>query len=297
VILPTNDRLFPGVGLRPTHYPFLEDESSQIRVKWFEAISENYMDSEGRPFQMLSKIRRDFPVALHGVSMNLASTDGLNPHYLKRLKLLVDRISPMIVSDHLCWTGINPSNIHDLLPFPLTKESLDVVLKNVDQAQTALQRQILIENPSTYMSFKQSEYSEWDFLLEIVRRSGARLLLDINNIYVSAKNVGIDPWRYLQAIPSDLVGQVHLAGHSNQGEFLFDTHSTHVHSEVWKMFAQFMQQNQEIPFMVEWDEDIPEFKIVEDEVFKGVEIIQQATEIKQEVADGTGALLTTELSS
>ena len=229
--------------------------------------------------------------------MNLASTAGLNPDYLKKLKSLVDRVDPMVVSDHLCWTGTNPSNIHDLLPFPLTKESMDVVVTNIDHAQSILQREILIENPSSYMNFQQSEFFEWDFLLEIVHRSGARLLLDINNIYVSAKNMGIDPWRYLKKIPPELVGQVHLAGHSDQGRFLFDTHSTHVCSEVWMMFAHFMEQAPEIPFMVEWDEDIPKFCVVEDEVLKGVEIIKQRGTANLGESNGTRELLATEFSS
>lgn len=261
----------PGVGLRSTHFPYLET-SPDICIKWFEAVSENYMDSSGRPRIILNKIRERYPIALHGVSMNLLSTDGLNELYLQNLKLLIDEIEPFIVSDHLCWTGTKPSNIHDLLPFPYTEESLKIVCQNIDQAQSKLGRNLVIENVSTYMTFKQSEYTEWDFLIEVSKRTDAKLLLDINNIYVSSANHSFDPINYINAIPAEIVSQVHLAGYTDMGDFLFDTHSKPVYPKVWELFRLFIEKAPNVPFMMEWDEDIPAFPILENEVKKAIEI-------------------------
>lgn len=264
----------PGVGLRPTHYSYL-DSNHDLSVKWFEAISENYMDSFGRPRLMLNKIRQRFPVALHGVSMNLASPHGLCDIYLTKLKNLIDEIEPFHVSDHLCWTGIKPSNIHDLLPFPFVKENLNTIVNNIDYAQNKLGRTILIENVSTYMSFKQSEMTEWNFLEEVIKRTDAGILLDINNIYVNAKNHNFDAEKYIEAIPPSLVKQIHLAGYSDTGEFLFDTHSMPVYPEVWKLFSRFIEKAPNVPFMVEWDEQIPEFPIVQNEVNKAITLWEE----------------------
>ena len=261
----------PGVGLRSTHFPFL-DTNPKTCIKWFEAVSENYMDSFGRPRLILNKIREQYPVALHGVSMNLLSTHGLNEAYLQSLKSLIDEIEPFIVSDHLCWTGTKPSNIHDLLPFPYTEESLKVVCQNIDHAQNKLGRNLVIENVSTYMTFKQSEFTEWDFLLEVTKRTDAKLLLDINNIYVSSYNHGFDPEKYINAIPTEIVSQVHFAGYTDIGDFLFDTHSKPVYPKVWELFKLFIERAPNVPFMMEWDEDIPEFPIVENEVKKAIAI-------------------------
>lgn len=261
----------PGVGLRPTHYPYLES-GQKIHVKWFEAVSENYMDSFGRPRLMLKKLRQDYPIALHGVSMNLLNADGVRIDYLKRLKNLIDDIDPFIVSDHLCWTGTRPSNVHDLLPFPFTDEALKVVVSNILKAQDVLKRSLVIENVSTYMTFKQSEIAEWEFLKEVVKRTDAKLLLDINNVYVSAINHKFDPQKYIDAIDTSIVAQVHLAGFSDMGDFLFDTHSKPVYPEVWELFSKFIKRAPNIPFMMEWDEDIPEFPIVEQEVIKAISI-------------------------
>ena len=261
----------PGVGLRSTHFPYLES-NPKTHVKWLEAVSENYMDSHGRPRLVLKKLREDYPVALHGVSMNLLSSHGLNDEYLQNLKTLVEDIDPFIVSDHLCWTGIRQSNIHDLLPFPYTKESLDIVCQNIDHAQNKLGRNLVIENISTYVTLKQSEYAEWDFLTEVSKRTDAKLLLDVNNVYVSSVNHGFDPLEYIDAIPVELVSQVHLAGYTDMGDFLFDTHSRPVYPEVWELFKSFIKRAPNMPFMMEWDEDIPEFQVVENEVLKAIDI-------------------------
>jgi len=261
----------PGVGLRSTHFPFLENKP-QLKVKWFEAVSENYMDSMGRPRQILQQLRNDYPIALHGVSMNLLSSTGTSDTYLQKLRSLCEEIEPFIVSDHLCWTGIKPSNIHDLLPFPYTKESLEIVINNIDHAQNKLGRSLVVENVSTYMTFKQSEFLEWDFVLEVIKRTDAKLLLDINNIYVSAINHHFNPLTYLDSIPQRIVAQIHLAGFTDMGDFLFDTHSKPVYPEVWELFSHYIAKAPHIPFMMEWDEDVPEFPIVENEVAKAIEI-------------------------
>lgn len=263
----------PGAGLRAPHFPYLENRP-QTKLNWFEAISENYMDSLGRPREMLRLIRNDYDLALHGVSMGLASGSGLRASYLKSLRSLVDDIEPVRISDHLCWTGVPKSNLHDLLPFPYTSENLAIVIRNIDQAQTVLGRQILVENVSTYMTFEDSHILEWDFLVEACRKSGAGILLDINNIYVSAKNHGFDPKSYIEAIPPELVGQIHLAGYTDMGTFLFDTHSKPVYDPVWDLFSSYIKKHPAVPFMVEWDEDIPEFERLEEEVIKGVSLWQ-----------------------
>ena len=188
-----------GVGLRPTHYPYLEPRP-QTNVTWFEAVSENYMDTKGRPLDMLELIRKDYPVALHGVSLSIASTEGLRQNYLHNLRNLVERINPFIVSDHLCWTGLQQQNLHDLLPIPFTDEALNLIVDHVDQVQTCLSRQILLENVSTYLLVPEADWAEWDFLNEVANRSGCGILLDINNLYVNAKNHQFDPYIFLEAI-------------------------------------------------------------------------------------------------
>ncbi len=260
-----------GVGLRSNHFAYLE-ENPPREVKWFEAVSENYMDSWGKPRKFLQFLRRDFPIALHGVGMSLASAHGLKDNYLSSLKTLVDEIEPFIVSDHLCWTGTKRENSHDLLPFPLTEESLTVVVNNIDYAQNFLQREILVENISTYMRFEVSEMSEQDFLLEISKRSGAKILLDLNNVYVNSINHGFDAKAFVASLPLSLIGQIHLAGYSDFGDYLFDTHSKPVWPEVWKLFFEVMRRKSDIPFMIEWDEDIPSFPELEQELKKAKEI-------------------------
>lgn len=272
----TSNNQFPeqslaGLGLRSEHYSYLEKNTPK-EVKWFEAVSENYMNSQGRPREFLRFIRQKFPIALHGVGMSLASFSGVKDYYLKTLKELINEVDPFLVSDHLCWTGGEKANLHDLLPFPFTEESLSIVVNNIDYVQNYLQREILVENVSTYMTFNSSEMSERDFVVEVVKRSGARILLDVNNIYVNAVNHGFDAKDYLDAVPINSVGQIHLAGYSDLSDYLFDTHSKPVWPEVWSLFSHLIQKKSDIPFMVEWDEDIPDFLIVEKELKKAKEI-------------------------
>ena len=260
-----------GVGLRPTHYPYIEPRP-QTNVTWFEAISENYMDTKGRPLDMLELIRKDYPVALHGVSLSIASTEGLRQNYLHNLRNLVERVNPFIVSDHLCWTGLQQQNLHDLLPIPFTNEALDLIVDHVDQVQTYLGRQILLENVSTYLRLPEPDWTEWDFLKELANRSGCKLLLDLNNLYVNAKNHQFDPSTFLEAIPTPLIGQIHLAGYTNMGTHLFDTHSKPVYPEVWDLFSSLIARAPEVPVLLEWDEDIPEFPQLEEEALKAAHI-------------------------
>lgn len=260
-----------GLGLRSEHYPHLEIRAPQ-EASWFEAISENYMNSAGRPREFLHFIRKDFPVALHGVGMSLASYSGLNKDYIKTLKTLASEIEPFIISDHLCWTGTKDKNLHDLLPFPFTKESLKLVINNVNEAQELLGRQIFVENVSTYMTFKSHEMTEWEFLNELVKGSGCKLLFDINNLYVNAFNHDFSPEEFISHIPHENIGQIHLAGYSDFGTYLFDTHSKPVWPEVWELFSKVIQKVPKIPFMIEWDEKIPSFPDLEKELLKAKKI-------------------------
>ena len=244
-----------GLGLRPVHYQdFL---NRPVPVDFVEVISENFMVEGGRPLHMLDQVRERHPVILHGVSMSIGATEGLNPTYLRKLRRLADRIDPLWVSDHLCWTGTGGFNSHDLLPLPYTEEALKIVAANIDQAQEALGRPMLIENPSSYVTFRDSEMGEADFLAELSRRSGCYLLLDVNNIFVSASNHGFDAEAYLDAIPWDRVRQIHLAGHSQGRTMLIDTHDHPVPDPVWKLYRATQRRAGPIATMIERDDDIP----------------------------------------
>ncbi|MCE9499675.1 MAG: DUF692 domain-containing protein [Leptospira sp.] len=260
-----------GVGLRPQHYPYLSDMQS-TSVEWFEAISENYMDTFGRPLDVLQKIRRNFPVALHGVSLSIASADGIDLAYLKKLDELIKRVDPFIVSDHLCWTRSGGFNLHDLLPFPFTKESRDIIIQNISVVQEFLKREFVLENISSYLSFSEQEFTEWEFISEISRISGCKILLDINNVYVNAKNHDFNPEAFLNGISARSVSQIHLAGFSDMGDYLFDTHSNPISHDVWKLFESAISRIPEVPVLIEWDEDIPDFTDLEKEAAKAQKI-------------------------
>lgn len=243
-----------GLGLRRDHYrDFLEGE---VPVDFVEVISENFMIDGGRPLRILEQVRAKLPVILHGVSMSIGSAHGLDRDHLARLRALADRIDPVWVSDHLCWTRTSAHNSHDLLPMPLTRDALDLVCDNIDRVQEGLGRALLFENPSSYLSFPQDEFTEWQFLAEMSRRTGCYLLLDVNNIYVSARNHGFDPLDYLAGIPADRVRQVHLAGHT-PGEIVIDTHDRPVCDAVWALFARAMALLGPVAVMIERDDAIP----------------------------------------
>lgn len=244
-----------GLGLRKPHYPeFLEQ---RVAVDFVEVISENFMIDGGRPKRILREIRERYPVALHGVSMSVGSADGVDAAYLARLRALVDEIEPLFVSDHLCWTQFGGFNSHDLLPLPYTDEALGIVCANVDQAQDMLGRQMLIENPSSYIEFNGDTMREWGFLNELCTRTGCGLLLDINNVFVSATNHGFDPIAYLDGIPHDRVRQVHLAGHSQGSAMLIDTHDSPVPPSVWDLYAHALPRLGPVATMIERDDAIP----------------------------------------
>jgi uncharacterized protein len=245
-----------GLGMRTPHYDaYLAGEAP---VDFVEIISENYMVDGGRPLYSLDQVRERYPVAMHGVSMSVGSADGLDNAYLQRLKALAARVQPLWVSDHLCWTGIDGFNSHDLLPLPYTEEALDIAAANIIHAQDFLERPMLIENPSSYLTFADDMMSEWDFLAALCERTGCYLLLDINNIYVSGTNHGFDPLTYLGAIPADRVRQIHLAGHSQGRDgLLIDTHDQPVPDPVWALYAKVIGRFENVAVMIERDDDIP----------------------------------------
>jgi hypothetical protein len=253
-----------GLGLRKPHYAEFLDR--QVEVDFVEVISENFMVDGGKPRQILRDVRDRYPVALHGVSMSIGSADGLDGAYLKRLRALVDEIEPLFVSDHLSWSRIEGFNAHDLLPLPYTAEALDLVCANVARAQDAMGRAMLIENPSTYIDFPGADMTEWQFLDAVAQRTGCGLLLDVNNVFVSATNYGFDPIEYLDGVPHDRVRQIHLAGHSQGTELLIDTHDKPVPASVWDLHAHVMPKLGPVATMIERDDDIPPLADLLDEL-------------------------------
>jgi uncharacterized protein (UPF0276 family) len=218
---------------------------------------------------MLELIRQDYPLALHGVGLSIASSSGLNLKYLTNLKNLVHRIEPFIVSDHLCWTGTASHNIHDLLPFPFTNHIFEQVCEKISIVQEFLQRTIVLENVSSYLLFANSEFSEWDFLAKLAKKTGCCLLLDLNNVFVNSRNHGFDAETFIANIPSDAIAQIHLAGHTDTGEYLFDPHSKPVCEEVWDLYTSLSKRMLKIPpTLIEWDADIPPFERLEEEALK-----------------------------
>ncbi|MBI3715388.1 MAG: DUF692 domain-containing protein [Betaproteobacteria bacterium] len=244
-----------GLGLRAPHYQaILEDRPD---VDWFEIIAENYMVRGGRALANLDRIRRDYPMAMHGVSLSIGSSVPLDRNYLRDLKALAARVEPAWLSDHLCWTGVAGKNLHDLMPLPYTEEAVEHVAARVREVQDFLGRQILLENVSSYVSFAQSTMTEWEFLSEIARRSDCLILLDINNIFVSAFNNGFDPLAYLDGVPAKRVRQFHLAGHEHHGDFIIDTHDAPVIDAVWDLYGKAVARFGPGSTMIERDDHIP----------------------------------------
>ncbi|MFO0585484.1 MAG: DUF692 domain-containing protein [Anaeromyxobacter sp.] len=244
-----------GIGLRTQHFPRFM--AARPPVDWVEVVSENFMAPGGRPIAVLEKVRAECPVVLHGVSLAIGSVDPIPERYLAELSALVDRIEPALVSDHLCWGTHRGQYVHDLLPLPYTEESLAHVTARVQQVQERLGRPLLLENPSSYVAFKDSTLTEWEFLAELSRRSGCGLLLDVNNVYVSARNHGFDPLEYLAGVPAGRVGYFHLAGHSDHGRYLLDTHDHEVPEAVWALYREAVRRFGRVPSLVEWDDAIP----------------------------------------
>ncbi|HYQ80686.1 MAG TPA: DUF692 domain-containing protein [Anaeromyxobacteraceae bacterium] len=244
-----------GVGLRTRH--FARFGAGPSPVDWVEVVTENFMAEGGRPLAVLETVRRETPVALHGVSLSIGSTDPLSEAYLRDLRRLVARIEPALVTDHLCWGSHRGQYLHDLLPLPYTEESLRHVAGRVAAVQDRLGRQILLENPSSYVAYRDSTMAEWEFLAELSRRADCGILLDVNNVHVSARNLGFDPLEYLNGLPPDRVGQLHLAGHADRGRWLLDTHDAPVPPPVWELYRQALRRFGRVPTLVEWDDRIP----------------------------------------
>lgn len=244
-----------GLGLRTQHYAdFLE---SPQRVDWLEILSDNYLVPGGKPLVMLDAIRARYPVAMHGVALSIGAAEGPDRDYLRALAALARRVEPLWISDHLCWTGVHGKVLHDLYPLPYTQEALAIVTRNVQIAQEALQRTLVLENVSSYVSFRASEMSEWEFISEVCRRTGCRLLLDVNNIHVSSINHGYDALAFLHGIPADRVQQIHLAGHTDHGDHLVDTHDHPVADPVWALYEQAWARFGPVATMIERDDRIP----------------------------------------
>ncbi|MGQ3066820.1 MAG: MNIO family bufferin maturase [Brevundimonas sp.] len=244
-----------GLGLRPQHYPaFL---TAPPELDFVEIISENFMVRGGRPLATLDALRERYAMVMHGVSMSIGSADGVSLDYLRRLKALADRVRPAWISDHLCWTGAHGQNLHDLLPLPYTDEALDVVCANIAVAQDILERPLVIENPSSYLTFASSTMTEWAFLSRMCERTGCALLLDVNNIHVSGVNHGFDPYEFLAGVPADRVWQIHLAGHTDDGELLIDTHDEPVPDPVWRLYEAACRRFGPVATMIERDDRIP----------------------------------------
>ena len=244
-----------GLGLRAQHYRDILDGSPA--VDWFEVISENYMVPGGQPLRMLDAIAERYPVVMHGVSLSIASTSPFDQAYLRDLKALARRVEPRWVSDHLCWTGVHGTNLHDLLPVPYTEEALEHVVSRISQVQDFLGRRLVIENVSSYIEYGCSEMSEWEFVAEVARRADCWLLLDVNNVFVSGVNHDFSTARFLDAIPADRVVQFHLAGHSEGETCLIDTHDQPVSEDVWKLYAKAIERFGPVSTMIERDDNIP----------------------------------------
>jgi len=260
-----------GIGLRPEH--FVEFTQTRPSVDFIEAHSENYFGRGGKPLHYLAQARRDYPLSLHGVGLSIGSTDPLSATHLKRLSELIDLLEPSWVSDHLCWSSVGGEYANDLLPLPYTEAALSHVVTRVAQIQDRLRRRILVENVSSYFEFTHSSIPEWEFLGEVARRSGCGILLDVNNIFVSAFNHRFDPLRYLRAIPAAGVCEIHLAGFTRKAfddgaEMLIDTHSAPVAEAVWALYRTALQRFGAVPTLIEWDADLPPLPALLAEAFK-----------------------------
>lgn len=261
-----------GVGLRSQHFSHLMRHDPE--VEWFEIISENFMDNFGLARRVLERVASARPVVMHGVSLSVGSTDPLDRDYLDGLKALADFVRPQWISDHLCWTGVAHVNTHDLLPMPLNEESLRHVVGRVRQVQDFLERPLVLENPSTYLEFKDSTIAEWDFLSELARETGCGLLLDVNNVYVSAFNHGFDPEHYIRSLPLESVVQIHLAGPSDCGRYLIDTHDRPVPAPVWCLYKLAQELTGGVSTLLEWDANIPDFPDLVAEVRKADAVLR-----------------------
>ena len=255
-----------GLGLRSKHFDYILQNNPA--VDWFEVISENFMDSGGRPRHVLRQIAERYPVVMHGVSLSVGSTDPINLDYLRKLKHLAEEVNPLWISDHLCWTGVNGLNTHDLLPVVLNEASLKHICDRISIIQDILQRPVVFENPSTYLTFKQSTIPEWEFLRFMAEATGCGLLLDVNNVFVSSFNNDFDPILYIHQLPHERIVQMHIAGHQHCGDYIIDTHDRKVVQDVWKLFALAWKMTGGVATLLEWDSNIPDFERYHAELLK-----------------------------
>ena len=277
-----------GLGLRTQHFHHVLEQ--QPAVDWFEVLSENYMIAGGKPRYYLQAIGEQYPLVMHGVSLSIGSTDPLDMDYLKKLKQLSQDVEPAWISDHLCWTSVGNINSHDLLPLPYTEEAIDHVASRVRQVQDFLGRQILLENVSSYLTYQDSDISEWAFFNEVVKRADCLMLLDINNIYVSARNHGFTAEDYLQSVDPARVQQFHLAGHSDYGDYVIDTHDHPVVDPVWDLYRKAVQRFGAVSTMIERDDNIPDFPELEAELDQARKIAcEEIPDIEQRKPQREGA--------
>lgn len=271
-----------GLGLRPAHYTALLE--TRAPLDWLEIISENFMVGGGKPMAMLDRLRADYPMAMHGVALSIGSTDALDRTYLKKLKALADRVQPLWISDHFCWTGIGGHNAHDLLPLPYTEEAVRLLVSRIGQVQHELGRRLVLENVSSYLGYAVSDMTEWDFIRTVADEADCLLLLDVNNVYVSSVNHGFDPVSYLAGLPAARVQQIHLAGHSTHDDHLVDTHDQPVCEEVWALYDIACGMFGEVATMIERDDNIPALPELLNELARARRIAVRAETITREAA-------------
>jgi len=259
-----------GLGLRAKHYEYILENKPDL--DWFEIISENFMEVHSGYIGFLNEIKMNYPIVMHGVGLSIGGAKALNTEYLKKLKTLSEKLDVPWISDHLCFTEAHGFQSHDLLPIPYTDDALKHLIPRIKQVQNFLEKPFALENPSTYVAYKMSTYTEWDFLKKLYEETGVGLLLDVNNVYVSARNFGFDPNEYIEAIPSEAIVQIHLAGHEDRITHVIDTHDHPVADPVWDLYADTIKSKGSIPTMIEWDESIPEFEVLMEELGKAKEI-------------------------
>lgn len=271
-----------GLGLRPAHYAALLE--TRAPLEWLEIISENFMVDGGKPMAMLDRLRADYPMALHGVALSIGSTDALDRDYLKKLKALADRVDPLWISDHFCWTGVGGHTSHDLLPLPYTEEAVRLLVSRIGQVQHELGRRLVLENVSSYLGYAVSDMTEWDFIRTVAEEADCLLLLDVNNVYVSSVNHGFDPLDYLAGIPAARVQQIHLAGHSTHDDHLVDTHDQPVCEAVWALYEHACRLFGDVATMIERDDNIPDLPELLAELARARRIAARATNTEQVAA-------------
>jgi uncharacterized protein (UPF0276 family) len=267
-----------GIGLRFQHHQTVLD--TRPDVAWMEVHTENYMGG-GTPLRYLDAIRRDTPISLHGVGLSLGSAEGIDPAHLERIRIVAERIEPGLMSEHIAWNVVGGTYLADLLPLPMTEEALEVVCRHVDQTQTYLKRRILVENPSTYIAFGNSIIPEWEFMTAVARRTGCGILCDVNNICVSAHNHGWNASDYIASLPADMVGEIHLAGHSirtfaDGSTLRVDDHASQVSEEVWSLYQQAIARFGPVPTLIEWDNEVPPLEILLQEASRAAQLIARS---------------------